>query len=132
MSSFTSVHSRPSVAVSSTSSWHSNRFFVAKLWRNLTREILGSYQPELHYMRGPDPRWRKKHGAVLHDGVIQLARESRRTIRERAVVDGCKATKRHPGASRGHGASEITVHRHKKIQSRFDAEFATGSNDGGM
>jgi hypothetical protein len=22
-----------------------------------------SYRPELHYMRGPGPRWREKHGA---------------------------------------------------------------------
>ncbi len=44
MSSFTSVHSRLSVAVSSTSSWHSNRFFYAKVWRNLTKEFLGLIQ----------------------------------------------------------------------------------------
>ena len=130
MSSFTSVHSRPSVAESSTSSWHSNRLYVAKLCRNLTREILGSYQPELHYMREPGPRWRKKYGAVLQDGAIQLARESVHE-RERAEVDGCKA-KASSRPSRRQRALEITVHRHKTTQSRFDAEFAIGSNDGGM
>lgn len=46
--------------------------FVAKPWRDLFRELRSSYRPELHYMRGPGPRWREKHGAVLaHDGGIQ-------------------------------------------------------------
>jgi hypothetical protein len=91
MSSFTSVHSRPSVAPLSTSSWNSNRVFVATLWRELFKEFLSSYRPELHYMRGPGPRWRQKRGAVLaHDGAIQTsagepwrdARESRGATRD--------------------------------------------------
>jgi hypothetical protein len=24
--------------------------------------VFDSYRPELHYMRGPGPRWREKHG----------------------------------------------------------------------
>ena len=71
MSFVTSVHSRPAAAALSTSSWCSSIAFVAKLWRELFREFLSSYRPELHYMRGPGPRWREKHGAVLaHDGGI--------------------------------------------------------------
>jgi hypothetical protein len=71
MSFVTSVHSRPAAAALSTSSWYSSIVFVAKLWRELFREFLSSYRPELHYMRGPGPRWREKHGAVLaHDGGI--------------------------------------------------------------
>jgi hypothetical protein len=38
--------------------------FVAKLSRDLFREFRSSYRPELHYMRGPGPRWREKHGAM--------------------------------------------------------------------
>jgi len=30
------------------------------LWRDLTREWFDSYRPELHYMRGPGPKWREK------------------------------------------------------------------------
>jgi len=26
--------------------------------------IFDSYHPELHYMRGPGPKWREKHGLV--------------------------------------------------------------------
>jgi hypothetical protein len=32
-------------------------------WRELTRDSAGSpYRPERHYMRGPGPAWRAKHG----------------------------------------------------------------------
>ncbi len=30
-------------------------------WRDLTRDWLGSYRPERHYMRGPGPKWRETH-----------------------------------------------------------------------
>jgi hypothetical protein len=30
---------------------------VARRWRKL----LDPYRPELHYMRGPGPKWREKH-----------------------------------------------------------------------
>ena len=26
------------------------------------RDAFGGYHPELHYMRGPGPKWREKHG----------------------------------------------------------------------
>ena len=71
MSGLTSVYSRPVAATLSTSCWRSSIVFVAKLWRELFREFLSSYRPELHYMRGPGPRWREKHGAVsTRDGGI--------------------------------------------------------------
>ena len=35
----------------------------AGLWRELTRDVVRPYRPELHYMRGPGPAWRAKHGA---------------------------------------------------------------------
>ena len=31
-------------------------------WREFTRDTLGRYRPERHYMRGPGPAWRAKHG----------------------------------------------------------------------
>jgi hypothetical protein len=33
-----------------------------KAWRELVRELTDSYRPELHYMRGPGPKWAEKHG----------------------------------------------------------------------
>ena len=34
---------------------------VARRWRRLSRSLLDPYRPELHYMRGPGPKWREKH-----------------------------------------------------------------------
>ena len=33
---------------------------LAMLWRTF-RESFDPYRPELHYMRGPGPKWRAKH-----------------------------------------------------------------------
>ena len=35
---------------------------LAAYWRNLARHLVDPYRPELHYMRGPGPKWRAKHG----------------------------------------------------------------------
>jgi hypothetical protein len=35
---------------------------VADLWRTVTTDLFGGYRPERHYMRGPGPKWRAKHG----------------------------------------------------------------------
>jgi len=31
------------------------------LLRSLASALVDSYRPELHYMRGPGPKWRAKH-----------------------------------------------------------------------
>ena len=33
----------------------------AAIVRNLALDVRDSYRPELHYMRGPGPKWRAKH-----------------------------------------------------------------------
>ncbi len=33
----------------------------AGLCRRVIAELLKPYRPELHYMRGPGPKWREKH-----------------------------------------------------------------------
>ena len=41
-----------------------------RLLSALTRhvpDVFDSYRPELHYMRGPGPRWREKHGMAARD-----------------------------------------------------------------
>jgi hypothetical protein len=38
---------------------------IAALWREITRDAVRPYRPELHYMRGPGPAWRAKHGNTL-------------------------------------------------------------------
>jgi len=32
------------------------------MWHGLTRRMFNGYRPERHYMRGPGPAWRAKHG----------------------------------------------------------------------
>jgi hypothetical protein len=34
---------------------------MGELWHGLKRSF-DPYRPELHYMRGPGPKWREKHG----------------------------------------------------------------------
>jgi hypothetical protein len=34
---------------------------AARKWRRLTAPLSDPYRPELHYMRGPGPKWREKH-----------------------------------------------------------------------
>jgi hypothetical protein len=34
---------------------------VARRWRRLRSTVFDPYRPELHYMRGPGPKWRGKH-----------------------------------------------------------------------
>jgi hypothetical protein len=31
-------------------------------WQRLTSSLFHPYRPELHYMRGPGPKWREKYG----------------------------------------------------------------------
>jgi hypothetical protein len=40
---------------------------VAEMWRRLKKKICDPYRPELHYMRGPGPKWREKYA---HSGSI--------------------------------------------------------------
>ena len=37
----------------------------ASVVRNLIMDVRDSYRPELHYMRGPGPKWRAKHQGWL-------------------------------------------------------------------
>ncbi len=40
---------------------------LADLFQNLTRGLFDSYRPELHYMRGPGPKWHAKHDPAPAD-----------------------------------------------------------------
>jgi hypothetical protein len=33
-------------------------------WRGLMKDVFDPYRPELHYMRGPGPKWQEKHQRV--------------------------------------------------------------------
>jgi hypothetical protein len=48
-------------ALSSDLSDRSFRMRIAEPLRRLLRDWFDPYRPELHYMRGPGPKWHEKH-----------------------------------------------------------------------
>jgi hypothetical protein len=50
---------------------------IAALWASLISGMFDSYRPELHYMRGPGPKWRAKHQtsapAPSHNGLAKAS-----------------------------------------------------------
>lgn len=63
------------------------------MWRNLSRAVRelqrtfgeggGAYRPDLHYMRGPGPKWRAKYGNLAPKDM-PTARTSRAAMHEGA------------------------------------------------
>ncbi len=47
-----------------------------ELVRTLMRDLFDSYRPELHYMRGPGPKWRAKHAPLRQEAVTQGLRQA--------------------------------------------------------
>jgi hypothetical protein len=53
------------VLISVLSDWPPYRLLYAKACHAVSRwgaSLFDPYRPELHYMRGPGPKWREKHG----------------------------------------------------------------------
>jgi len=47
---------------------------LARIWRTLKKGLCDPYRPELHYMRGPGPKWREKHAnASLPRNALALS-----------------------------------------------------------
>ena len=46
---------------------------LVAVWRTLAKDFSAAYRPELHYMRGPGPKWREKHGATETVADAELA-----------------------------------------------------------
>ena len=45
---------------------------LVNIWRRLRQGIFDPYHPELHYMRGPGPKWREKHAHAV--SVLSVSR----------------------------------------------------------
>ena len=43
---------------------------LAVLWRTFCRDAFDPYRPELHYMRGPGPKWCAKHSLPEPDAAM--------------------------------------------------------------
>jgi len=76
MSYLTSVAPRPRAAGFGREAWAASFPLVAELWRELLKAFVTSYRPELHYMRGPGPRWREKHATASPHGAAPAGGES--------------------------------------------------------
>jgi hypothetical protein len=50
----------------------------ADMVATLRRDLFSSYRPELHYMRGPGPKWREKHSAIPPEVAITRVIEAAR------------------------------------------------------
>jgi hypothetical protein len=46
---------------------------ILQLEDTLFRKIFNHYRPELHYMRGPGPKWLEKHSAVAECAMPQVS-----------------------------------------------------------
>jgi len=68
---------------------------LSEMLRNLARALFDPYRPELHYMRGPGPKWRGRHAPrpfPIPAGVLASARvvpdlASRRRRRDTTFSD---------------------------------------------
>jgi hypothetical protein len=47
---------------------------LVNVWRTLMHGIVDPYRPEMHYMRGPGPKWREKHARVTSVSSISSHR----------------------------------------------------------
>src|SRR5215510_8961838 len=50
-----------------------------QLWHALTKALSPAYRPELHYMRGPGPKWHEKHDQGATSRVMIPPRNSSAT-----------------------------------------------------
>jgi hypothetical protein len=56
---------------------------LSDLVHNLTRTVFNPYRPELHYMRGPGPKWHAKHDGADFEGAPALVRVRVKALRGR-------------------------------------------------
>ncbi|MGY3492717.1 hypothetical protein ACVW1B_002136 [Bradyrhizobium sp. USDA 4502] len=52
----------------------------ASVVRNLTMDVRDSYRPELHYMRGPGPKWLAKNQSWLRFGSEAVTLDGQRQL----------------------------------------------------
>lgn len=45
---------------------------LTETFRTLTKSLFDPYRPELHYMRGPGPKWRAKHALRLEPIAVRV------------------------------------------------------------
>ena len=81
---------------------------VARLWRDLLKEFADSYRPELHYMRGPGPRWRERHAAATAQANVLNGTIAESRTQDVPLPPGPQAAGLLPGTGRPSGAATMT------------------------
>jgi len=82
--------------------------------RNLALDIRDSYRPELHYMRGPGPKWRAKHAnfhMALAEPKPDWLRKPQATSGISDVDGGCVCSNRSiaRAIALGHSQAEFDI-----------------------
>ncbi len=54
---------RPVAAIFDEAAWLME---LLQIWQALRKDLFDSYRPELHYMRGPGPKWHAKHALLVN------------------------------------------------------------------
>jgi len=70
---------------------------VQRHWRRLAGYLSDQYRPELHYMRGPGPKWREKHG-ISAAAAGPAAALAQRRIPERFAMNEWTEAQRIPAS----------------------------------
>jgi hypothetical protein len=70
---------------------------VQRHWRRLAGYLSDQYRPELHYMRGPGPKWREKHG-ISAAAVGPAVALTQRRIPERFAMNERTEAQRSPAS----------------------------------
>ncbi len=60
-------------------------------WQELVRFLTDSYRPELHYMRGPGPKWHAKHQCASVEPHLSAFDPARVPVTQRTLYDGLNA-----------------------------------------
>jgi hypothetical protein len=81
MINLASIGSAPSVGRVTSADSRLVFLAVAKAWQQLNKAFFDTYRPELHYMRGPGPRWREKHARRKRLDSTQAPKALQRAIR---------------------------------------------------
>ncbi len=64
--------------------WRDFSKVLRELW-GATKSPAGSYRPDLHYMRGPGPKWHAKHAVAFATVAIKPSRPLPHHITEHRV-----------------------------------------------
>jgi hypothetical protein len=81
---------------------------MVELWHRLKKGIFDPYCPELHYMRGPGPKWREKYAdaGLIRSGVTSVNGEAaEQDLRQTLAAVALRCAGPRPACSRTLGGS---------------------------